>query len=82
MRPLERLVALSLAALVFAPRAALACSVCSAGREDETQAAFIGTTALLSVLPLALIGGFLWWVRRRSRELAEGAPRRSRDLAA
>jgi hypothetical protein len=76
----ERLVALAIAALVLAPRAALACSVCTAGREDEAQAAFLGTTALLSVLPLALIGGFVWWIRRRSRELAQ-APPRSRDLA-
>lgn len=79
--PSDRLVAIAIAAIALAPRAALACSVCSAGRDDEARAAFLGTTALLSLLPLALIGGLAWWVRRRSRELAE-APPRSRDLAA
>lgn len=60
------------AALVVAsPRLAFACSVCSAGRDDETRAAFIGTTALLSLLPLALIGGAVLWLRRRVRRIAE-----------
>lgn len=55
--------------LVLAPRVVLACSVCSAGRDDETRAAFIATTGLLTVLPLAMVGGLIWWLRRRAREL-------------
>jgi hypothetical protein len=71
---LARLAATAIAVLAIAPEAAYACSVCSAGRDDETRAAFIGTTVLLSVLPLALIGGMAWWVRRRSRALADRTP--------
>ena len=63
----DRIAALALAAWVAAPELARACAVCTAGRDDETQAAFLGTTAFLSVLPLALIGGFVWWLRRRVR---------------
>jgi hypothetical protein len=60
------------AALVCAlPRAAEACAVCLSGREDDNQRAFLAGTILLSTLPLALIGGIAWWVRRRAREIAE-----------
>lgn len=33
--------------------------------------AFYATTALLSLLPLALVGGLVYWLYRRSRELSE-----------
>jgi hypothetical protein len=58
------------ASAVAAPRLALACSVCTAGKEDETQSAFRLSTLFLSVLPLAMFGGLaLWlWVRARRRE--------------
>ena len=57
--------------LVLAPRAALACSVCMAGRDDETRAAFLLTTLFLTLLPLALIGGVVWWLTRRARALEQ-----------
>lgn len=59
------------ALLVLAPRIALACPVCMGGRDDETRAAFLVTTLFLSVLPLALIGGVIWWLMRRVRALEE-----------
>lgn len=54
----------------LAPRIALACSVCTAGRDDETQTAFRLSTLFLSVLPLSMFGGFALfvWRRHRSRE--------------
>ena len=58
------------------PRLASACAVCTAGREDETQLAFLLTTLFMSVLPLAIVGGAVWWMVRRSRQVAresEGA---------
>ncbi len=59
------------ALLVLAPRIALACPVCMGGRDDETRAAFLLTTAFLTVLPLALIGGVVWWLTRRARALEQ-----------
>ena len=50
------------------PRIASACAVCFSGR-DETRLAYVLTTVLLTALPLALLGGFLWWLRRRARAL-------------
>ena len=59
----------SCALLVLAPRASQACAVCTSGTEDANRLAFIITTALLSFLPLLIVGGFVWWLRRRTREL-------------
>ena len=59
----------ALLVLVGLPRLAQACSVCSAGREDENRLAFLVTTVFLSSLPLAMIGGTLWWLRRRVLQL-------------
>ena len=56
---------LVLGILVLAPRWAEACAVCSAGREDETRTAFIVTTAGMTALPFVLVGGMVWYVRRR-----------------
>ena len=66
-----RAVLASLAAVVaFAlPGPAEACAVCMSGREDEVQLAFILTTLLMSVLPLIVVGGFVWWLRRRLRQM-------------
>ena len=63
--------------LLLAPRLSEACAVCSAGREDETRTAFIVSTAGMTLLPLVLVGGLIWWIRRRilgaeSAELTEG----------
>ena len=63
---------------VGAPRWAEACAVCSAGREDETRTAFIVTTAGMTALPFVLVGGMVWYVRRRFIE-AEKAERRERS---
>ena len=59
--------------LLLAPRVAFACSVCSAGRDDETRAAFLATTGFLTVLPLAMVGGLVWWLRRRAQQLEREA---------
>lgn len=45
---------------------AFACSVCF-DATAETRWAFIGTTIFLSLLPLGIIGGFVWWFWRAAR---------------
>ena len=62
---------LTLGLLVAAPRLAAACSVCSAGRDEENRIAFIITTAFMSLLPLLLIGGLVFWLWGRFRALDE-----------
>ena len=64
--------ALSVVALLALPGAAHACAVCGAAVVERNQSAFLGTTILLSLLPLALVGGSLWWVRRHAGERLAG----------
>lgn len=59
------------AVLVALPRLASACSVCSAGRDEESQWAFILTTIFLSVLPLLMLGAIGWSLWRRLRAAEE-----------
>lgn len=48
---------------VILPGVARACATCT-GANDRNHAAFLWTTALLSLLPLGLIAaGLLWWMR-------------------
>ena len=59
---------LVLLALVALPEWAAACAVCGAGLDDDQgRVAYLITSAVLSVLPLALFGGFLLWLRRQHR---------------
>jgi hypothetical protein len=58
-----------------APGLAAACSVCTAGRDEENQLAFLLSTIFMSVLPLLVIGTILFvlWRRFRQAELADPA---------
>ncbi len=55
-----------LAATLCVPELASACAVCGFG-EDRSRVAYLVTTVFLSLLPLALFGGFLWWLRARAK---------------
>jgi hypothetical protein len=57
---------------VWTANLAYACPSCASPLEENRQA-FVDTTILLTVLPLAMIGSFVWWLRRRTRE-TEQAP--------
>jgi hypothetical protein len=59
-------------AVALAPRAAWACAVCTGQDDAAVSLAMLKGTALLSLLPLALIGGLVWYLRRRAREVAAG----------
>lgn len=47
---------------------ARACSACSSPLEENRQA-FVDTTIFLTLVPLFMIGGFIWWLRRKARQL-------------
>ena len=66
-------IALILTVAGLAPSAALACAVCAGGTSDN-RIEFILTTALLTFLPLGLIGGVIWYLRRRYLALANQPP--------
>jgi hypothetical protein len=60
--------------LLALPDAAHACAVCGAA-VDRNNAAFVGITILLSLLPVAMIGAGVWWAARRANLAAEFAER-------
>ncbi len=57
--------------VVLLPAAARACAVCTSQDDAAFNVAMLKGTALLSLLPLALIGGLVWYLRRRAREIAD-----------
>jgi hypothetical protein len=59
---------LASALLAVLPEVAMACPVCFSA-SDENREAFLATTAFLSLLPLGMVAGAGFWMRRRSREI-------------
>jgi hypothetical protein len=53
------------AAALAAPASAHGCSVCSSATE-QNRMAFLVTTIVLSLLPLAMLGFGIWWLRRQA----------------
>jgi len=75
---LRSMVPASAAAIVVAmPQAAAACAVCMGGVGGGTQSAFAIGSLFLSVLPLAVVGVAVLYLRRRARaiESEANAPR-------
>lgn len=64
------LFAAALLLLLALPEAVWACPVCFDAR-DENRQAFLATTALLTLLPLGMVGGVGIWLRRRVKALDE-----------
>ena len=65
--------------ILNAPSIAEACSVCTAGRDEENQTAFLLSTLFMSLLPLAALGTLVFVLWRRIKKLEEqdglGLPR-------
>ena len=51
------------------PAIANACSVCTAGRDEENQTAFLLSTLFMSLLPLLAIGTLVFVIWRRIQKL-------------
>ena len=67
--PLARAtVAVAVVAVAWAANLAYACPSCASPLEENRQA-FVDTTVFLTVVPLMMIGGFIWWLRRKIREM-------------
>ena len=67
------LLALALGAQVVAmPDLAEACPVCNSAKNEASRIAFLVTTAFLSLLPLGLVAGVLFWIRSSIRTAEPG----------
>ena len=65
---MKALLAACLLALAL-PDVAVACDNCLAAQDDAVQAAFAIASVFLSVTPLGMIAGFVWWLRRRAQRI-------------
>jgi hypothetical protein len=73
MRVARATVAAAVVALTWAADSAYACPSCASPLEENRQA-FVDTTIFLTVVPLIMMGSFVWWLRRRVRAM-EDAPK-------
>ena len=64
-RQIAKAVLISLAALM-AGQSSFGCSVCSVTNE-ASRYAYYGTTALLTFLPLFMIGGVVYYIAKKNR---------------
>ncbi len=48
--------------LLFVSHPLFACAVCGQGEKDPTVDAYTGSTAMLSIVPLAAIGGIVFTI--------------------
>lgn len=65
-------VAAAAIAVAWAADLAYACPSCASPLEENRQA-FVDTTVFLTVVPLMMMGGFIWWLRRRIRAMDDRA---------
>ena len=68
MRVARVSVAAAAVAVAWLADLAYACPSCASPLEENRQA-FVDTTVFLTVVPLMMIGGFIWWLRRKTREI-------------
>jgi hypothetical protein len=66
MRLIRASVAAAVLAVSWAADLAYACPSCASPLEENRQA-FVDTTVFLTVVPLMMMGGFVWWLRRQTR---------------
>ncbi len=70
MRLARAAVAFAVLVVAWAANLAYACPSCASPLEENRQA-FVDTTIFLTVVPLTMMGGFVWWLRRKVRERDE-----------
>jgi len=70
MRVARASVVAAVVALAWVADLAYACPSCASPLEENRQA-FVDTTVFLTVVPLMMMGGFIWWLRRRIRAMDE-----------
>lgn len=70
MRAARPMLAAAAGLLCWAPAVALACPVCFSTKSKAQEVAYLATTGLMTALPLLVLGGAVWWLRRRMTELS------------
>lgn len=63
-QPARRVVSITASLLTGAPASALACPVCGLIGTSNNTWAYQAMTAMLTLLPLAMVGATVWWLAR------------------
>ena len=53
--------------LMMSSGALFACPVCGLASAADNQSSYVSMSVMLSVLPLGMMGGFAYWLYRKSR---------------
>lgn len=53
------------------PDVASACAMCTSAQDDTVQAAFAIASLFMTLMPLAVVGGLVWFLRRRAQKLRD-----------
>ena len=78
----SRVVGIAACFLVGAPGSALACAVCGFIGTSSNTWAYQAMTAVLSLLPLAMIGATVWWLARIAARASTKRPSATERVAA
>ena len=68
-RSLKVWIPLLSAAGLALPGAAAACAMCTSAQDDAVQAAFAVASLFMTLMPLGVVGGLVWFLRRRAEKL-------------
>lgn len=60
--------------VVSMPSVALACPVCFSIKNEANQVAYLATTGFMTLVPLLVVAGAVWWLRKRAVELSRPVP--------
>ena len=63
-QPARRVVSITASLLTAAPASALACPVCALVGTGNNTWAYQAMSAMLTLLPLAMVGATVWWLTR------------------
>ena len=77
----RRVVFISAGLLTAAPASALACAVCALIGTRNNTWAYQAMSAMLTLLPLAMVGATVWWLTRLAARAGteQSAPTRTRQ---
>ena len=57
--------------LMMIPQSVFACAACSFA-DDGTQGAYLFTAGVLTLAPLMMFAGVVWWIRKKLKSNEEG----------
>ena len=76
----RRAVGITASLLTAAPASALACPVCALVGPSDNTWAYQAMSAMLTLLPLAMVGAIVWWLARLASRADRERPRETQHV--